>query len=582
MDRQENTANADEQSNSVTRAKGGIKTLPCILANDMCEKLAMVGFVKNMVNYFTDQLHMPITKAANTVTNFNGTQSLTPLVGAFIADSYAGKFLTIAVATIIYILGMSILTLSAAMPRLRPPPCGGNQVCKEADGGQETILYVSLILAAIGAGGIKPCVAPFGADQFIDEDPRKQSNKTSVYFNWYYFTMEASGLIAVTVLVYVQDNIGWGWGLGIPTILMALSIIPFVIGYPLYRNLAPAGSPYMRLLQVAIAAFKKRKASMVSDPRLLYVNEELDASISADGSLHHTKQLRFLDKAAIVTEEDIIKSSNKPNLWKLNTVHRVEELKCVIRLLPIWAVGILFSTASVQQNTFSIQQGKTMDRNLTKSFKIPSASMSIFTTLFNLFTIAVYDRLFVPLARKYTGHHQGINQLHRMAIGLFLAILATLIAGFVEMNRKHAALTNSKHPLSIFWLVPQYSLHGISEGFHSVARVQFFYDQAPESMRSTCSALFWTAIAAGNYMSTLLVSLVHKYSAGADGSNWLPNKNLNKGKLENFYWLLTILQLLNFVYFLLCTKFYTFKTLGSEKIEHEELREEAVELGIVS
>ena len=64
----------------------------------------MVGFSKNMVNYLTDQLHMPLTKAANTVTNFNGTSSLTPLLGAFIADSYAGKFWTITFATAIYLL----------------------------------------------------------------------------------------------------------------------------------------------------------------------------------------------------------------------------------------------------------------------------------------------------------------------------------------------------------------------------------------------------------------------------------------------------------------------------------------------
>ncbi|XVF18928.1 hypothetical protein REPUB_Repub11eG0066100 [Reevesia pubescens] len=51
----------------------------------------MVGFSKNMVNYLTYQLHMPLTKAANTVTNLNGTSSLSPLLGAFLADSYAGK-----------------------------------------------------------------------------------------------------------------------------------------------------------------------------------------------------------------------------------------------------------------------------------------------------------------------------------------------------------------------------------------------------------------------------------------------------------------------------------------------------------
>ncbi|OVA19033.1 Proton-dependent oligopeptide transporter family [Macleaya cordata] len=185
---------------------------------------------------------------------------------------------------------MISLTLSAVLPQLRPPPCKGNQVCQEADAGQLAILYISLLLTAIGSGGIRPCVVAFGADQFDEMDPT-QKNKTWIFFNWYYFCMGVSILIAVTVIVYIQDNIGWGWGLGIPTIAMFISIITFIIGYSLYRNLDPSGSPFTRLLQVIVAAFKKRKLPMVSDTSLLYENEELDASISATGNLFHTKQL---------------------------------------------------------------------------------------------------------------------------------------------------------------------------------------------------------------------------------------------------------------------------------------------------
>ena len=238
---------------------------------------------------------------------------------------------------------------------------------------------------------------------------------------------------------------------------------------------------------------------------------------------------RFLDKAAIVTEGDNLKSSKKPNLWRLNTVHRVEELKSVIRLLPIGAAGILFATADAQQNTFSVQQANTMDKHLAKSnFQIPSASMSIFATSSMLITIALYDRVFVPIARKFTGLDRGITYLHRMAIGLFISILSSLVAGFIEVKRKEVASANGLIdttkaiiPISVFWLVPQYSLHGIAEAFKSIGHLEFFYDQAPESMRSTATALYWTAVAAGNYTNTLLVTLVHKFT------HWLPNKSLN-------------------------------------------------------
>lgn len=95
----------------------------------------------------------------------------------------------------------------------------------------------------------------------------------------------------------------------------------------------------------------------------------------------------------------------------------------------------------------------------------------------------------------------------------------------------------------------------------SIGHLEFFYDQAPESMRSTAMALFWTSISAGNYVSTLLVSLVHKYSGGPNRPNWLPDRNLNKGKLENFYWLITLLQFFNLVYYICCAKLYVYKPI---------------------
>ncbi|CAI0552432.1 unnamed protein product [Linum tenue] len=531
------------------RPKGGMITMPFIFANEATEKLAVVGFGTNMISYLTTQLHMPLTKAANTLTNFGGTASLTPLLGAFLADSYAGRFWTILAASLIYQVGMAGLTLSAILPSLRPPPCDGGKICQQADTGQLAILYLSLALAAVGAGGIRPCVVAFGADQFDETDP-KQAAKTWRYFNWYYFVMGASILLAVTVVVWVQDNVGWGWGLGIPTLAMFLSIVAFGFG----------------LVQVSVAAWRKRKVGAVADPRELYRNEEIDGPISVGGKLLHTKQMRFLDKAAIVTEQD---AKDSPNLWRLNTVHRVEELKSLIRMGPIWAAGIILITAYAQQSTFSLQQAKSMDRHLSATFQIPAGSMSVFTMTSMLATIVVYDRAFVPLARRLTGLDRGITFLHRMAIGFVISILATLVAGFVEVKRKESAPAHGGGgqtvALSVFWLAPQYCLHGVAEAFMSIGHLEFFYDQAPESMRSTAMALFWTAISVGNYMSTLLVTLVHKFSAGPGGSNWLPDDDLNKGKLEYFYWLITVLQVVNFVYYLFCARMYTYKPIHVEK-----------------
>jgi len=191
----------------------------------------------------------------------------------------------------IMLQGMGSLTLSAVTPKLRPPPCPTQENCQVASQKQLWALYISLLLTSLGTGGIRPCVVTFAANQFDMTKSAVASRKWN-YFNCYYFSMGVATLLALTVIVYIQENVGWGWGLGIPTIFMAISIVCFVVGYPLYNNPKPAGSPLVRVAQVAVAAWKKRKATVPADPSVLYENKELDAGISADGRLLHTEQLK--------------------------------------------------------------------------------------------------------------------------------------------------------------------------------------------------------------------------------------------------------------------------------------------------
>lgn len=131
----------------------------------------------------------------------------------------------------------------------------------------------------------------FAADQF-DMSKAKTEARGWNFFNLYYFCMGLATLTALTVVVYIQDHVGWGWGLGLPTMAMALSIIAFVVGSPLYNKVKPGGSPLVRLAQVLVAATKKRKVVPPEDPSLLYNNRELDEGISYNGRLVHTNQYR--------------------------------------------------------------------------------------------------------------------------------------------------------------------------------------------------------------------------------------------------------------------------------------------------
>ncbi|XP_019457199.1 PREDICTED: protein NRT1/ PTR FAMILY 3.1-like [Lupinus angustifolius] len=571
--------------------RGGIRALPFILANEICDKFATAGFNANLITYLTQQLNMPLVAASNTLTNFSGTSSFTPLLGAFIAESFAGRFWTIVAASLIYEMGLVSITISAILPYLHPPPCPSQVNCQEASSSQLWVLYICLFLTALGSGGIRACVVPFSADQFDMTKNGVESRKWNL-FNWYFFCMGLASLSALTIVVYIQDHMGWGWGLGIPTIAMLISIIAFVLGSPMFKVVKPGGSPLVRLVQVIVAAIKKREETLPSDLNLLYQNKELDDAITLEGKLFHSNQFKWLDKAAIVKDEEARDPIAPPNLWQLATVHRVEELKCIIRMLPVWASGILLITAGSNQQSFAIQQARTMDRHLFRSFQISPASMSIFNVLTMMAGVILYERLFVPFVRRFTRNHSGITCLQRMGIGFVINILATSVAALVEIKRKNVAAKynllddpNAIIPISVFWMVPQYCLHGLAEVFMIVGHLEFLFDQSPESMRSSATALYCLTTAIGNYVGTLIVSLVHKYSGKEN--NWLPDRNLNRGRLEYYYWLVSGIQVINLIYYVICACLYTYKPLeeirgtnkgedveqGSEKISSVNLKD---------
>ena len=273
----------------------------------------------------------------------------------------------------------------------------------------------------------------------------------------------------------------------------------------------------------------------------------------------------FLDKAAMELQSDHVKGSADP--WRLCTVTQVEELKSIIKLLPIWATGIIFSAVYNQMSNLFVLQGSFMDIKIN-NFEIPPASLSVFDTLSVIFWCLVYERVLVPVARKYTGHKSGITLLQRMGIGLVISIFAMLAAGILEVIRLGIVKRNNYYdlehmPMSIFWQVPQYFLIGCAEVFTMVGQIEFFYDQAPDSMRSLCSALALTTNSLGNYLSSLLVTIVMGITTKGGKPGWIPD-NLNHGQLQNFFWLLTALSVLNLGAFLLVAKWYTYKkTVGT-------------------
>eukprot|EP01018_Ginkgo_biloba_P018729 Gb_16020 [translate_table: standard] len=564
---------------------GGWKAAFFIAGVELAEKLSYFGIVSNLVSYFTNVLHQPTVSAAKNVNIWTGVTLLLPLLGAFIADEFLGRYWTILLSAALYVMGLISLTVSASLPVLRPPPCNNfsTNSCPRASNFQLGVFFFSLYLVAVAQGGFKPCLQAFGADQFDDEDPKERKYKSSL-FNWWFFGLCSGTLLAVSLLTYIQDNVGWGLGFGIPTVAMAVAVSVFLCGTKNYRHKRSGVGPFTQFMRVFVAAIRKWNVCAHSRPAqnklTHFIQEEEDFLMGSGGGLRRqllpTNQFKFLDKATV--EDDLDSDIKTAHSWRLCTVTEVEEVKLVLRLFPIWVACLMYGVVSAQCSTFFTKQGSTMDKRIGPHFVIPPASLQMFRTISILTLLPVYDRFFVPVARSVTRNERGITMLQRIGIGIFCSILCMTVAALTEMRRLKAARDNglldkptATIPLSIFWLIPQYILLGTSEVFAKVGMQEFFYDQMPDTMRSLGMAVYVSVFGVGNFASSILVSVIAELSrrGGSKDANWFSD-NLNRAHLNKFYWLLAGLSVLNLSLYLLFGSCFIYKNVDKKSSCHEK------------
>ena len=243
------------------------------------------------------------------------------------------------------------------------------------------------------------------------------------------------------------------------------------------------------------------------------------------------------------------------------TRRQVDEVRMVVRMMPVFWTTAFYWAIYAQMGSFFVEQGQFMDRRLFLSaaaapstsastgargpgsrpppgrppFEVPAASLALFNTVAIIALVPLYDRGLLPLLRACG--RRGPTLLQRIGWGLGFCALAMAAAAGVEQARlaKVAAgevvggggggggggrwggggAGSEVAALSVFWQVPQYLLVGASEVLASIGQLEFFYDQAPDVMRSCSMALQLLSVAVGSYLSGALVAAV-----GA-GTAWL-------------------------------------------------------------
>jgi len=202
--------------------------IPYIIGNEFAERFSFYGMKGILVVFMTQHLLgadgelsvLSEEDATGYYHLFTMAVYLTPLFGGLLADVVLGKYRTIMLLSMVYVLGHGVLAIND----------------------QRLGLAVGLGLIAVGAGGIKPCVSAHVGDQFGS----KNSHKLSKVFSWFYFAINLGAWLSMMITPLLLEHVG-GWAaFGLPGVLMLLATIVFWMGRNVYVHIPPGGMEFIR------------------------------------------------------------------------------------------------------------------------------------------------------------------------------------------------------------------------------------------------------------------------------------------------------------------------------------------------
>ncbi|CAM0948865.1 unnamed protein product [Alopecurus aequalis] len=489
---------------------GGWRSALFVVVLEVSSGFAFYGVQANLIMYLTGPLGHSNAAAAMAVNAWVGTASLMPLLGAFVADSWLGRYRSIILAFTLYVLGYGMMTLASMLP-VQGVDGSSSHPCSL----QVAFFYTSLYLIAIAQGADYPCALAFAADQFDPNDPQEHAARSS-FFNWWYFCLAVGTTMALGGVGYIQEYFGWGIGYGMLCTTVFCAVIVFLSGtstYRLYTLTCGANNPVTLLARSIASSLVKKKRQ-----------EEEGAAIDKE----------------------------------------VEEAHSMLHLLSIWVTCLSYGMVFAQIMTLFNKQGRTLDRHIIGSLELPSAALLLFGPATILLVVPFYDRVLVPLLRSVTANPTGLTLLQRLGSGIAMSLAAVSTAALVESRRLKVArehglvdAAGATVPMSWMWLLPQHVMIAMASVFAEVGMQEFFYDQMPHELRSLGLALYYSVLGIGSFISVFLISLIDLITRSAGGDSWFAD-NLNHAHLDYFYCLLAGLNAVGLALFIWLARSYAY------------------------
>ena len=452
-----------------------------IILVEFMERYAYYAFRSVLVSFFVDKLLFPESSAISAFMYTSALAYFTPLAGGLLSDALLGKYLTIKIFSTVYVAGLALLsfgafTLSAAC------------------------VFLGLLLIGVGTGGIKPCVSSFGADQLkyvksptgeISPAPSSSSSSMRLYFSAFYFAINVGALLSYIFSPLAKHYMGYGFAFLFPAIFMAAALAVLVNSKPSYVVIKPdpsaPTSPVAVILRILMAA-----------------TTDLLTSCGRSSS---TAPRSFLDRAT--------RSSS-------STINQAEvaDAKDFFRTIKFVLLMPLFWMLFDQQGSAWVLQAKRMD----VPGWLEAEQLGVCNTGFVLVLLPIMEKKVYPwlssIGREPT-------PLRRMGLGMFFGGASFIVSALVETSIQNSP----PHSVPVFIQLPQYLILTIGEigvsttGLEvrsklehaqpslrsssplSLALAQFFYEEAPPSMRTASASLFLLTTAMGDVMGGLLYDI---------------------------------------------------------------------------
>uniref|UniRef100_A0A4W5PD70 Solute carrier family 15 member 1 n=1 Tax=Hucho hucho TaxID=62062 RepID=A0A4W5PD70_9TELE len=359
-----------------------------IVVNEFCERFSYYGMRAVLVLYFRYFLRFDDDLATSIYHTFVALCYLTPILGAVVADSWLGKFKTIIYLSIVYAIGQVVMAVSAIH----------DITDTDRDGTPDNLTLhivlsmVGLLLIALGTGGIKPCVAAFGGDQFQDH----QAKQRSTFFSVFYLCINGGSLLSTIITpilrgqecgIHSQQKC-YPLAFGVPAALMVVALVVFIIGSGMYHKTEPQGNIMLDVCKCIGFAIKNRFRHRSSS---------------------YPKRTHWMDWAEEKYEKLLI-----------------AQIKMVLKVLFLYIPLPMFWTLFDQKGSRWTLQATTMDGNFVRTLSFLTVNPILILTL-----VPIMDSVVYPLIKKC-----GLNftPLKRMTVGMFLAAMAFVAAALVQIQ----------------------------------------------------------------------------------------------------------------------------------------------------